>query len=97
MILNMQKEIDYTMIQCNIEMDIKQIKNEDMIRIMAEEINKLNNIQTNNATNQSKKNEERMNIIEEKLILIENERQKEREEIQQIKTNWENNKKELKK
>ena len=66
-------------------MDQKQIKNEDMIKIMAEEINKLKNIQTNNATNQNKKNEEKMNIIEEKLKLIENERQKEREEIQQRK------------
>ena len=38
----MQKEIDYTMIRCNIEMDIKQIK-KDMVRIMAEEINKYPN------------------------------------------------------
>ena len=36
-------------------------------------------------------------LIEEKLILIENERQKEREEIQQMKTNWENKEKELQK
>ena len=79
MILNMQKEIDFIIVQCNIEMDIKQISNEDMIIIMAEEINKLKNIQTNNVTNQNKKNEERMNIIEQKLKIIENERQKERE------------------
>ena len=32
MILNMQKEIDFVLVQCNIEMDQKQIKNEDMIR-----------------------------------------------------------------
>ena len=93
----MQKEIDFIIVQCNIEMDIKQISNEDMIIIMAEEINKLKNIQTINVINQNKKNEERMNIIEEKLKIIENERQKEREEIQQMKINWENKEKELQK
>ena len=93
MILNMQKEIDFELIQCNIEMDQKQIKNEDMIRIMAEEINKLKNIQTINVINQNKKSEEKINIIEEKLKLIENERQKEREEIQQMKAIWENKEK----
>ena len=56
MILNMQKEKDYTMVQCNVEMDIKQINNEDMIRIMAEDINKLKNIQTLIDANQNDKN-----------------------------------------
>ena len=35
----MEKEIDFLLVQCNIEMDLKQIKNEDMIQIMAEELN----------------------------------------------------------
>ena len=52
----MQKEKDYTMVQCNVEMDIKQINNEDMIRIMAEDINKLKNIQTLIDANQNDKN-----------------------------------------
>ena len=78
MILNMEKEIDFVMVQCNIEMDQKQIKNEDMIRIMAEEINKINNIQTNNVTSKNDKNDERIYKIEEKLKIIENERKKEK-------------------
>ena len=52
----MQKEKDYTMVQCNVEMDIKQIKNENMIIIMAEYINKLKNIQTLIDANQNDKN-----------------------------------------
>ena len=52
----MQKEIDFVMVQCNIEMDQKQIKNEDMIRIMAEDTNKLKNIQTLIDANQNDKN-----------------------------------------
>ena len=52
----MQKEIDFVMVQCNIEMDIKQINNEDMLRIMAEDINKLKNIQTLIDANQNDKN-----------------------------------------
>ena len=67
----MQREIDFVLMQCNIKMDQKQIKNEDMIRIMAEEINKLKNIQTINTANQNKKSEEKINIIKEKLKLIE--------------------------
>ena len=96
MILNMQKEIDYMLIQCNIEMDQKQLKNEDMIQIITEEINKLKNIQKINTENQNQKNEEKMNKIEAKLKIIENEREKEKEEIHQMKTNWDNKEKELK-
>ena len=95
MILNMQKEIDFLLVQC-IKMNQKPLKYEDIIRIMAEEINKLKNIQTINDTNQNKKNEEKKNIIEEKLKLIENEREKEREEIKQMKINLEYYRKELK-
>ena len=96
MILNMQKEIDYMLIQCNIEMDQKQLKNEDMIQIITEEINKLKNIQKINTENQNQKNEEKVNKIEAKLKIIENEREKEKEEIHQMKTNWDNKEKELK-
>ena len=92
----MQKEIDFVLVQCNIEMDQKQLKNEDMIRIITEELNKLKNIQKINADNQNQKNEEKMNTLDEKLKIIENEREKEKEEIHQMKTNWDNKEKELK-
>ena len=60
----MEREIDFQTIQCNIELKERQINNDEMMRIITEEINKLKNKQTENKQkNQEKKiqkNEERI-------------------------------------
>ena len=42
----MQRELDFDKIQCNIELNEKQINNDEMMRIITEEINKLKNKQS---------------------------------------------------
>ena len=82
MILNMERELDYDKLQCNIELKQKQINNEEMFLIISEEINKLNNKEKNNQNIQQEKdqnNEERFRNIEDKLNNIEQERNNEKE------------------
>ena len=100
MILHMDREFDYDTISCNIELELRQINNEEMFLIISEEINKLNNKEKNNENKYEQKdqhNEERFKKIEEKLQMIEKERNLEKEEFKQLKEKWENEKKEFKK
>jgi len=100
MILNMSREIDFDTIQCDIELEEKKMRNEEMTRIIIEELNKLKNKQINNQEdNQEKKyekNDDRIMKLEEKINKIEKERNIEREELKQIKIMWQNGKDELK-
>ena len=99
LILNMQKELDFDIMQCNIELKEKQINNDEFMKIISEEINKINNKQIKDEENNKENNEnnkERINKLEEKINKIENEREIEKEEIKQIKIKMENEKNELK-
>ena len=100
LILNMERELDFDLIQCNLELKEKKINNDEMIRIIIEEINEIKNKKTENEEKNKEKeiqnNEERIIKLEEKINKIENEREIEKEEINQIKIKMENEKNELK-
>ena len=60
MILQMEKQLDFDIIQCNIELIQKQISNEEIFKIMTEQINELKNkeiINKNNIQEKEEKNE----------------------------------------
>ena len=64
LILNLEREIDFQTIQCNIELKERQINNDEMMKIITEEINKLKNKQIEN---EQKNQEKKIQNNEEKI------------------------------
>ena len=89
-VLKLERELDFDIIQTNIELKHKQINNDEMIKILADEINKLKTyqIQTEqkNYEQKIKTNEETIENLQLTINKIENERVKEKQELKQIQT-----------
>ena len=88
MILQMEKQLDFDTIQCNIELIQKQINNEEIFKIITQQINELKNkeiINQNNLQRKDQNNEQRIKQLEEKIKMIEKERNTEKEEYKQLK------------
>ena len=87
MILQLEKQLDFVTMQCNIELIQRQINNEEMFAIITEQINEWKNKEINNQSNQQIKdqdNDQRFKQLEEKIKQIENDTSREVIQYKQI-------------
>ena len=100
MILQLEKQFDFVIMQCNIELIQRQINNEEIFRIITQQINELKNNEIINQNNQQIKdqnNEKRFKQMENKIKQIEKEKNNEKLEYKQMKEQYQNEISQLKK
>ena len=91
MILQMERELDFDIMIINIELIEKVLNNEEIFRIITQELNKIKNkdiINENSQRIKDQDNEGKLKQMEEKLIIIQNKSDQQIEEINKIKQQY---------